>query len=81
MAQQHFDRLSALDASFLAQEDANAHMHVGAITLFEGPQQHHGTCDRQRQSKDDAGAQAPAPQRRNPDAQKGRHGDLDHGAG
>ena len=37
MAQQHGDRLSAVDASFLAQETADAHMHVGAVTLFEGP--------------------------------------------
>jgi len=37
MAQQHFDRLSALDASFLAQEGPSAHMHVGGMTLFEGP--------------------------------------------
>ena len=37
MAQQHFDRLSAIDASFLHQEGANSHMHVGAITIFEGP--------------------------------------------
>jgi diacylglycerol O-acyltransferase / wax synthase len=37
MAQQHGDRLSAVDASFLAQESESAHMHVGAVTLFEGP--------------------------------------------
>ncbi len=37
MAQEHFDRLSALDASFLHQEGANSHMHVGAVTIFEGP--------------------------------------------
>ncbi len=37
MAQQHFDRLSAIDASFLHQEGANSHMHVGAVTIFEGP--------------------------------------------
>ena len=37
MAQQHFDRLSALDASFLHQEGECSHMHVGAITIFEGP--------------------------------------------
>jgi diacylglycerol O-acyltransferase len=37
MAQQHGDRLTALDASFLAQEGANSHMHVGAVMLFEGP--------------------------------------------
>src|SRR4051812_10718973 len=37
MAQSHGDRLSAVDASFLAQERANSHMHVGAVLLFEGP--------------------------------------------
>src|SRR5262245_2690314 len=37
MAQSHGDRLSAVDASFLAQERANSHMHVGAVLIFEGP--------------------------------------------
>jgi WS/DGAT/MGAT family acyltransferase len=37
MAQQHFDRLTALDASFLHQEGPSSHMHVGAIARFEGP--------------------------------------------
>jgi len=37
MAQQHLDRLTAVDASFLAQESAVSHMHVGAVTIFEGP--------------------------------------------
>jgi WS/DGAT/MGAT family acyltransferase len=37
MAQAHGDRLTALDASFLAQEGANSHMHVGAVMIFEGP--------------------------------------------
>src|SRR5436190_3897819 len=36
-AQQHLDRLTAIDASFLHQESAVSHMHVGAITIFEGP--------------------------------------------
>src|SRR4051812_39269496 len=31
------DRLSAVDASFLAQEGRSSHMHVGAVLLFEGP--------------------------------------------
>jgi diacylglycerol O-acyltransferase / wax synthase len=31
------DRLSAVDASFLAQEGRASHMHVGAVLLFEGP--------------------------------------------
>jgi diacylglycerol O-acyltransferase / wax synthase len=37
VAQEHLDRLTATDASFLAQEHANSHMHVGGILLFEGP--------------------------------------------
>jgi diacylglycerol O-acyltransferase / wax synthase len=37
MAQAHGDRLTAVDASFLAQEGRNAHMHIGAVMVFEGP--------------------------------------------
>jgi diacylglycerol O-acyltransferase / wax synthase len=37
LAQQHFDRLSALDTSFLHQEGPSSHMHVGATTVFAGP--------------------------------------------
>jgi diacylglycerol O-acyltransferase / wax synthase len=37
MAQQHFDRLTAIDASFLHQEGPTSHMHVGGLTEFEGP--------------------------------------------
>ena len=37
MAQAHGDRLTAVDASFLAQESDTSHMHVGAVTIFEGP--------------------------------------------
>ena len=37
MAQQHLDRLTAVDASFLHQEGPTSHMHVGALTTFEGP--------------------------------------------
>jgi diacylglycerol O-acyltransferase len=36
------DRLSAMDASFLAQEGRSSHMHVGAVLLFEGPPPAHG---------------------------------------
>ena len=36
-AQGHKDRLSAIDASFLAQEHESSHMHVGAVLRFEGP--------------------------------------------
>ena len=31
MAQEHFDRLTAIDASFLHQEGPNSHMHVGGV--------------------------------------------------
>ncbi len=31
----HAERLSALDASFLALEDANCHMHIGACAIFD----------------------------------------------
>ena len=33
----HKDRLSPVDASFLAQEHDASHMHVGGIAVFEGP--------------------------------------------
>jgi WS/DGAT/MGAT family acyltransferase len=37
MSQEHGDRLTAVDASFLAQEGPTAHMHVGAVMTFDGP--------------------------------------------
>jgi WS/DGAT/MGAT family acyltransferase len=37
MPQQHLDRLSAVDASFLHQEGPTSHMHVGGLTVFGGP--------------------------------------------
>jgi diacylglycerol O-acyltransferase len=37
MAQEHFDRLTAIDASFLHQEGPSSHMHVGALARFAGP--------------------------------------------
>ena len=38
MAQtRHKDRLTAVDASFLHQEQSSSHMHVGGIVIFEGP--------------------------------------------
>jgi diacylglycerol O-acyltransferase len=37
MPQQHLDRLTAIDASFLHQEGPSSHMHVGALSMFEGP--------------------------------------------
>ena len=33
----HLDRLTGVDASFLSNESASSHMHVGAILIFEGP--------------------------------------------
>ncbi|MBV9424003.1 MAG: wax ester/triacylglycerol synthase family O-acyltransferase [Solirubrobacterales bacterium] len=35
--QQHLDRLTSTDASFLHQEGPNAHMHIGGVLIFEGP--------------------------------------------
>jgi WS/DGAT/MGAT family acyltransferase len=37
MPQEHFDRLTAVDASFLHQEGQSSHMHVGGVMIFEGP--------------------------------------------
>ncbi len=37
MPQQHLDRLTSTDASFLHQEGPTSHMHIGAVLVFEGP--------------------------------------------
>ena len=37
MAQKHLDRLTSIDASFLHQEGATSHMHIGGVLIFEGP--------------------------------------------
>jgi diacylglycerol O-acyltransferase len=37
MALTHMDRLSSTDAAFLEQESERAHMHIGAVLIFEGP--------------------------------------------
>jgi diacylglycerol O-acyltransferase len=37
VAPEHMDRLSAIDAGFLAQEREGSHMHIGAVMVFEGP--------------------------------------------
>jgi diacylglycerol O-acyltransferase / wax synthase len=37
MALAHMDRLSSTDAAFLEQEKDGAHMHIGAVLVFEGP--------------------------------------------
>ena len=36
MAQQHMERLGTVDASFLTNETDSAHMHIGAVMVFEG---------------------------------------------
>ncbi len=51
MAQAHGDRLSAVDASFLAQERDNSHMHVGAVMVFEGPGPTYDDCLRHIRSR------------------------------
>jgi diacylglycerol O-acyltransferase len=35
--QRHLDRLTPIDASFLHQESAQSHMHIGALAVLEGP--------------------------------------------
>lgn len=38
MPQDHLDRLSSVDAGFLHAEDGgDAHMHIGAVAVFDGP--------------------------------------------
>jgi diacylglycerol O-acyltransferase / wax synthase len=37
MPQQHLDRLTSIDASFLHQEGDDSHMHIGGVLIFEGP--------------------------------------------
>ncbi len=36
MPQQHLDRLTSIDASFLHQEGSASHMHIGGLLVFEG---------------------------------------------
>ncbi len=49
MAYTHYERLSALDASFLGIEDETAHMHVGSVSIFEAkPAVYHGILERGR---------------------------------
>jgi diacylglycerol O-acyltransferase len=35
--QQHLDRLTSIDASFLHQEGPCSHMHIGGVLTFDGP--------------------------------------------
>jgi WS/DGAT/MGAT family acyltransferase len=35
--QRHLDRLTPIDAAFLHQEGAHSHMHIGGLTIVEGP--------------------------------------------
>jgi len=37
MPQRHLDRLTPIDASFLHQESHESHMHVGGVTILDGP--------------------------------------------
>jgi len=37
MPQRHLDRLTPVDASFLHQEGPVSHMHIGGLTILEGP--------------------------------------------
>jgi WS/DGAT/MGAT family acyltransferase len=37
MPQRHLDRLTPVDAAFLHQEGAVSHMHIGGLTIIEGP--------------------------------------------
>jgi WS/DGAT/MGAT family acyltransferase len=37
MPQRHLDRLTPIDASFLHQESPVSHMHIGGVTLVQGP--------------------------------------------
>jgi diacylglycerol O-acyltransferase / wax synthase len=37
MPQRHLDRLTPLDAGFLHQEGPVSHMHIGGLTIIEGP--------------------------------------------
>src|ERR1700726_2302690 len=37
MAQKHLERLTPVDASFLHQEGPVSHMHIGGVTMVEGP--------------------------------------------
>ncbi len=37
MRQQHLDRLTSIDASFLHQEGRSSHMHIGGVLVFDGP--------------------------------------------
>jgi WS/DGAT/MGAT family acyltransferase len=50
MAYVHYDRLSALDASFLEIEDHSSHMHVGSVGLFDAKplRAGHGGIDQER---------------------------------
>jgi diacylglycerol O-acyltransferase len=37
LSQQHLDRLTSIDASFLHQEGNDSHMHIGGVLIFDGP--------------------------------------------
>jgi WS/DGAT/MGAT family acyltransferase len=37
MPQNHLDRLTSIDATFLHQEGPTSHMHIGGVLIFDGP--------------------------------------------
>ena len=41
MPQRHLDRLTPVDAAFLHQEGPVSHMHIGGVTIVEGPVEQH----------------------------------------
>ena len=49
--EQNVDRMSALDASFFFAESENTPMHVGSVTIFEGPAPSYGDVVRLLLSK------------------------------
>jgi diacylglycerol O-acyltransferase len=51
MAQQHLDRLTAVDTSFLLQEGRASHMHIGGVLVFDGPAPDYGDFLRHVQSR------------------------------
>ena len=63
MAYSHFERLSALDDSFLEIEDGASHMHIGAVALFEAARSRRpdGGIDIERIRAADGGGPPPHP--------------------
>jgi WS/DGAT/MGAT family acyltransferase len=51
MTQQHFERLNATDASFVALEKGGSHMHIGGVMIFEGPPPTHEALAQQIEAR------------------------------